>query len=78
MPAPLPHWRRAQVMDALAAGRPVRDIAAWLQVSPQTVRRLAEAAAQQGRAVPAPRPMGGYRWSKVGRACAFFLHVGRS
>ena len=54
-------------MEALAAGRAVSEIAEWLHVSRQTVWRYAQAAAQQGRAVPLPRPMGGYRWSKVQR-----------
>ena len=67
MPAPLPAWRREQIMEALAAGRAVSEIAEWLHVSRQTVWRYAQAAAQQGRAVPLPRPMGGYRWSKVQR-----------
>ena len=61
MPAPLPAWRREQIMEALAAGRAVSEIAEWLHVSRQTVWRYAQAAAQQGRAVPLPRPMGGYR-----------------
>jgi transposase len=67
MPAPLPEWRRAQIMDALAAGRTEREIAAWLRVSRQTVWRYARAAVQQGRAVPEPQPMGGFRWSKITR-----------
>lgn len=54
-------------MQALAAGHAASDIAEWLQVSRQTVWRYAQAAVEQDRAVPVPRPMGGYRWSKLQR-----------
>lgn len=54
-------------MEARAAGRSISDVAAWFKVSRHTVARYTTAAAEQGRSVPEPRPMGGYRWSRVQR-----------
>lgn len=55
-------------MDALAGGRSVTVVARCFQVSRQTVWRYQGAAALQHRPVPQPRPMGGYRRSKLARA----------
>ena len=68
MPAPLSHARRAQVANLLHMGAGPSDTARRLGVSRQTVHRYRAAAHAQGRAVPQPLPMGGYRISKVQRA----------
>ena len=54
-------------MTALEAGGSASATARQLGVSRQTVWRYQRAAAQQGRRVPQPQPVGGYRWSKLER-----------
>jgi transposase len=67
MPAPLPLDHRERVMAALSRGHSVTEAAHWLGVSRRTIHRWQQAAAEQGIAVPRPRPMGGYRGSRLQR-----------
>jgi len=68
MPAPLPPSRRTEVVALLEAGVGPSEVARRTGVSRQTVHRWRTAARVQGRRVPRPRAMGGYRGSKVKRA----------
>ena len=68
MPAALPEARRAKVMSLLDEGMGPSDVARRLCLSRHTVARYRAAAQEQQRPVPQPRPMGGYRRSKVQRS----------